>query len=189
MQNLTFFLYQSLIWTVVVSQYLIWTTTASDLDSGLLAVQLKVMYCTPQTVPAKVASAFVTILGTTLCQTKICWPLAHLLRDTAGPDPFSAINLNGGLRLHGKRGGGSSMVFAPLLVSLISLVPGPVKTVSHWVWAKNQVSQVLIRNLNLDGHIFSTCPLKGTGLQCQWLIILLLEKVNTNDILTNIRFV
>ena len=31
-----------------MSQFLFWTTTVSDLDSGLLAVQIRVMYGTPQ---------------------------------------------------------------------------------------------------------------------------------------------
>ena len=37
-------------------QSLIWTTTLSDLDSGLLAVQIRVLYRTSQTVPAKIAN-------------------------------------------------------------------------------------------------------------------------------------
>ena len=59
-QNLPILLYYSLIWTVGVSESLIWTITVSDLDRGLLAVQIRVMYCTPQ-----IARAFLTVLGIT----------------------------------------------------------------------------------------------------------------------------
>ena len=61
-----------------------------------------------------------------------------------------------GLLLHENRGGQSSLVFAQALVSLISLVPGPVKTVCT---EKTGVPEISIRNLNLDGHVFSTCSI------------------------------
>ena len=113
-----------------------------------------------------------------LCLTKMCRLLAQLVRTTAGRNslhPFSGVKLNclEGLLViwsmlfdfmaHGESGGvegwgggGSSLVFAQALVSLLYLVPGPVKT----VWAENWgVLQVSIINLNLEYHIFSTCSI------------------------------
>ena len=66
-----------------------------------------------------------------------------------------------GLRHLGERGGGPSLGFSQALVSLISLVPGPAKT----VWTGNQgVLQVSIQNLNIYGHISPPDLFAGTDL-------------------------
>ena len=128
------FFYYSMIWTAGVSQSLIWTTTVFDLDGGLVAVRHR------QSLPRLPAPLLLSwAQRPLLCQFKMCRPLAHLVRANAifliqtkllGGFACEPVK---GLRLHGERGGGFSLVFSQALLSLISLVPGPVNT----MWAEN----------------------------------------------------
>ena len=110
-------------------------------------------------------------------QNKMCL-LAHLVRASAGPDSLPlflsetklpkgfAWEPVWGLWLHGERGGGFSLVFAEVLLSLISLIPKSVKT----AWAKiRRFQRFELKVLILTVIFFPPVLFADTGLQC-WLL-------------------